>query len=255
MSTGVAGTRIVVTGGASGMGAALVRAYAQAGANVATLDRDVESGTAVAREAGGTTRFFACDVTDKTAVDDSFAAAAAFLGGLDTLVHAAGLAPGAPAESIELAVWETVFAVNARGTFLTNQAAFRLLEAKGGRILNFASGAGVTGLPNKAHYAATKGAVIAWTRTIAKEWGRFGITANMILPAIRTPMYELTRSLMSEEQLAIHDTQIAATMPIDGRLGDPARDLVPLMLFLSGDGARFLTGQMYAVDGGLLMVR
>lgn len=251
----VEGTRIIVTGAASGMGAAMVRAYAAAGAQVAALDRDEEGGEALVAEVGAQARFLPCDVSDKASVDGAFAAAASHLGGLDTLVHAAGIAPGAPAESIDADEWDLVFSINARGTFLTNQAAFRLLREEGGRILNFASGAGVSGQPGKAHYSATKGAVVAWTRTIAKEWGRYGITANMLLPAISTPMYARTRSLMSEAALAAHDARLAAEMPIDGRLGDCDRDFVPLMLFLAGDGARFITGQMFAVDGGLLMVR
>lgn len=138
---------------------------------------------------------------------------------------------------------------------LANQAAFRLLRADGGRILNFASGAGVSGLPNKAHYSATKGAVIAWSRTAAKEWGGHNVTVIMIAPAISTPMYAKTRSEMSPDALAALDARLAADMPIDGKLGDARRDLVPLMLFLCSGGARFITGQIFAVDGGLLMVR
>ena len=97
-------------------------------------------------------------------------------------------------------------------------------EIIGLRIVNFASAAGITGQPNKAHYSATKGAVLAWTRTIAKEWGQYGITANCIAPAIETPMYLKTRSLMSAEALAVLDATLAANMPIGGKLGDPDLD-------------------------------
>ena len=93
-----------------------------------------------------------------------------WLGGLDVLVHAAGIAPGAPAESIAVEDWDNVFAVNARGTFLTNQAAFRLLQESGGRIINFASAAGVMGMPGGAAYSASKAAVLGWTR----PWPRNG---------------------------------------------------------------------------------
>lgn len=188
-------------------------------------------------------------------MDAAFAQACEVLGGLDVLVHAAGIAPGAPAENIAVDDWDNVFAVNARGTFLTNQAAFRYLREGGGRIINFASSAGVAGLPNKAHYSASKGAVVAWTRTVAKEWGSRGITVNMIAPAISTPMYAKTRSLMTAEQLAALDATLRAEMPIDGKLGEIDRDLVPLLVFLAGPGARFMTGQIFSVDGGILMVR
>lgn len=249
--SGVNGTRIIVTGSASGMGAAIVDPLVEAGASIVGLDlNSVESASDVSNP-----RFLRCDVADQASVNAAFENAVRSLGGLDTLVHAAGVAPGAPAEAITVEAWDNVFAVNARGTMLTNQAAFRHFAGNGGRIINFASGAGVSGLVNKAHYSATKGAVIAWTRTAAKEWGKHGITLNMIAPAISTPMYAKTRASMSPEQLAALDARLAVDMPIDGRLGDAVRDLVPLMLFLCSDGARFMTGQIFAVDGGLLMVR
>ncbi len=113
----------------------------------------------------------------------------------------------------------------------------------------------MSGLPNKAHYSASKGAVVAWTRTVAKEWGKHGITVNMIAPAISTPMYAKTRSLMTAEQLATLDATLRAEMPMRGKLGEIDRDLVPLMVFLAGPGARFMTGQIFSVDGGILMVR
>jgi NAD(P)-dependent dehydrogenase (short-subunit alcohol dehydrogenase family) len=247
------GLRIVVTGGASGMGEALVRDFARHQAKVVSMDIADEAGQAIAAAAGAA--FVHCDVSDEASVGSAFEQSARQLGGLDVLVHAAGIAPGATADQITLAGWEKVFAVNARGTFLTNQAAFEHLKGHGGRIINFASAAGITGLPGKAHYAATKGAVIAWTRTVAKEWGQYGITVNCIAPAIDTPMYQKTRSLMSAEALAALDAKLAADMAIGGKLGDPDRDLAPVLRFLAGPGSRFITGQIFSVDGGLTMVR
>jgi NAD(P)-dependent dehydrogenase (short-subunit alcohol dehydrogenase family) len=259
MTDSLAGVRAIVTGGASGMGAGIVGAYASRGAHVISLDIQAGLGTEIAEKATaagpGRARFIEVDVSAKASVDAAFAQAHEALGGLDVLVHAAGIAPGAPAASITVEDWDKVFAINARGTFLTNQAAFRYLRDSGGRIINFASSAGVIGLRNKAHYSASKGAVVAWTRTVAKEWGEHGITVNMIAPAISTPMYAKTRSLMTTEQLAALDATLRSEMPIDGQLGEIDRDLVPLMVFLAGPGARFMTGQIFSVDGGILMVR
>ncbi len=249
----ISGLRIVITGGASGMGEAMVKDFSRNGAAVVSLDISDEPGQAIAAAAGAA--YLRCDVSDEASVAAAFEQSARHLGGIDALVHAAGIAPSAPAESIALSDWEMVFAVNARGTFLTNQAAFAYLKKHGGRIINFASAAGITGQPNKAHYSATKGAVLAWTRTIAKEWGQYGITANCIAPAIETPMYLKTRSLMSAEALAALDAMLAANMPIGGKLGDPDRDLAPVLRFLVGPGSRFITGQIFSIDGGLTMVR
>jgi NAD(P)-dependent dehydrogenase (short-subunit alcohol dehydrogenase family) len=259
MTDSLQGVRALITGGASGMGAGIVRAFAAAGAAVVSCDIQAGPGKEIAEKAtaGGPGRadFVECDVTRQDSVDAAFTRAATLLGGLDVLVHAAGIAPGAPAEAISVQEWERVLDVNAKGTFLTNQAAYRHLRAHGGRIINFASAAGVIGLRNKAHYAASKGAVLAWTRTVAQEWGGLGITVNALAPAISTPMYATTRASMTAEQLAAHDAQMKAVMPIDGRLGDVDRDLVPLLCFLAGPGSRFITGQVFAVDGGMLMVR
>ncbi|WP_258080975.1 SDR family NAD(P)-dependent oxidoreductase [Nocardia nova] len=244
---------MIITGGASGMGEGLVRAFPALGAEVVSLDLTADAGEKIAADAGAA--FVACDVSRKESVDSAIAQAAALLGGLDVLIHAAGIAPGGAAEEIETGVWEKVMAVNATGTFLTNQAVFPYLKERGGRIIDFASAAGVQGYPNKAAYAASKGAVVAWVRSIAVEWGKYGITVNAIAPAIWTPMYDKTRAAMSPEQLREHDAMMAKSVPLGGRLGDIERDFVPVLAFLAGEGSRFITGQILPVDGGTLMMR
>jgi NAD(P)-dependent dehydrogenase (short-subunit alcohol dehydrogenase family) len=247
------GKKIIVTGGARGIGAAVVSAYVEQGAHVISLD--IGNRIDVEDEQGPGWAFHRhCDIADNLSVDEAFAWAAERLGGLDVLVHAAGIAPNAMAQEIELDQWEQVFAVNARGTFLTNRAAHALMKNSGGRIINFASAAGVIGQPGKAHYAASKGAVLAWTRTVAREWGPLGITVNAIAPAMWTPMYDATRASMNPEQLQQHDAFMAAHIPLGGRLGDPRNDLAPMLVFLAGDGSRFITGQTLPVDGGMLML-
>ena len=250
----LAGRRIVVTGGASGIGAATVRAYAREGARVASLDVNDEAGRHVAADAGPEVTYFHCDVAERAQVDDVLARAVASLGGLDALVHAAGIERGAPAEEITDAEWDLVFAINVKGTLHTNQAAFRHLRARGGRIVNFGSGAAIRGQRGAAHYAASKAAVMAWTRTVAQEWARFGITVNAIVPAMWTPMYDAHRARLSEPERTMHDLAMQHVIPLGGRLGDPDRDLAPVMVFLAGDGARFITGQAIVVDGGMIML-
>ncbi len=245
--------RVIVTGSARGIGAAVAAAFVNEGAHVASLDLS-ESAPQEAIEGNGWARSHICDVSDTESVKRAFAWAAAQLGGLDVLVNAAGIAPNAAADEITLDEWEKVFAVNARGTFLTNRAAYEHMHQGGGRIINFASAAGVGGQPGKAHYAASKGAVLAWTRTVAREWGPYGITVNAIAPAIWTPMYDATRSSMSDTQLEQHDAFMASLIPLGGRLGDAAQDLAPVLVFLAGQGSRFVTGQTLMIDGGMLML-
>lgn len=253
------GKRIIVTGGTLGIGAAIVRAYAQQGAHVASLARSQELGTKQAAEltasGPGSVSFFRCDVSSRAEVKAAFAAAVDTMGGLDALVHNAGIEEACPAESITDELWDRLFSVNAYGTLITNQEAFSYLRERGGQIINFGSSAGVSGLPGSAAYSASKGAVMAWTRTVAQEWARYNITVNAIAPAIWTPMYDAYRAKMSAEQLAQHDAMMAAVVPLGGKLGDPDKDLAPMLAFLVSDGARFITGQTISIDGGVLMVR
>lgn len=244
---------IVITGGASGMGEGLVRAFPGLGADVVSLDISEHKGREIAEESKA--QFVQCDVADQGSVEKAVAQAVDALGGLDVLIHAAGIAPGGAAEEIPLETWNRVMNINATGTFLANQAAFRYLKDNGGQIVNFASAAGVLGLVNKAAYSASKGAVVAWTRSAAKEWAKYGVTVNAIAPAIWTPMYDKTRESMTAEQLTAHDAYMASAGPLGGKLGDVEKDFVPVMAFLSNEGSRFMTGQVFPVDGGTLMMR
>ena len=251
------GRRLIVTGAAGGIGASVLRGLVAAGARVAAMDvNDAAGGGEAARADAtgpGAARYFRCDVRRRAEVDAAFDAAAAWLGGLDALINIAGIERASPAESIGDADWDLMFDVNARGTLNTNQAAFPYLCAKGGRILNFGSAAGVMGLPGCAHYSAAKAAVLGWTRAVAKEWGKYGISVNAAAPGMWTPMYEAHRARMDAQALAAHDSMMAGLIPLGGKLGDPDRDMTPFVVFMMSEGARFITGQTLAVDGGLMI--
>ncbi|WP_328810504.1 SDR family NAD(P)-dependent oxidoreductase [Rhodococcus sp. NBC_00294] len=241
--------KVVVVGGASGVGAACVRSLAEAGASVVSLDRSEESGRSVAEKAGQT--FLQCDVTDRDQVFAVMDEAVGVLGALDSLVHAAGILVQGPAEDVTDRDWARVMDVNARGPMLTNQAAFpHLRKGERSSIANFASSSALTAYPNGAMYAASKGAVTAWTRTIAVEWATHGIRANVIHPSASTAMLEQHRAKMTEEELAAFDAAIRQKIPLGGVFGDPDRDIAPVITFLVSDGARFMTGQNIAINGG-----
>ena len=246
--------RIIVTGGASGIGAAAVRAYVKEGARVVSFDVNDEEGQRVAKDAGASATYLHCNIADRHHLFAGFERAVNLLGGLDVLANVAGVERRTPAEDIPDDEWDLVFNVNVRGTLYTNQAAFRHLKARGGRIINFGSGAGIRGQAGSAHYSASKGAVMAWTRTVAQEWAKYRITVNSVVPAIWTPMYDAWRARMSDQERTIHDMAMAHIVPLGGKLGDPDADMAPVMVFLASDAAHFMTGQCFAVDGGMTML-
>ena len=251
--------KVIVTGSTYGIGESIVKALVAEGATVASMARSTDLGEKQVKDfpakGPGTVRFYRCDVSDRAEVESAFAAAVKDMGGLDGLVHVAGVETKANPEDETDAGWDHHFNINAKGTFLTNQAAFPYLKEKGGRILNFGAGAGVDGISEIAAYSASKAATHTWTRAIAQAWGKYNITANIICPAVWSPMYEEHRARYTPEELQAHDDAIKRIVHIGGKLSDPDRDLTPMIIFLLGDGARFLTGQMYCIDGGALKVR
>jgi 3-oxoacyl-[acyl-carrier protein] reductase len=243
------GRRILVTGGATGIGAAAVQVLSQAGASVvATYHR-----TPPPDHAGMS--WVQCDLRDSAAVDDIVRGAAETLGGLDVLMHAAGLwQPGIPGqitgEDIDFLV-----DTNLKATIFTNQAAYAVMRKNGGgRIINFGSGEAVMGSPISALYAATKGAVSAWTRSIARAWAAERVSAIALAPAVQTPGADRLREFLGPAASDLIDEQIKSTIPLGGALGDPVNDLGPTLVFLCSEGSRFITGQLIAVDGGLVML-
>lgn len=243
----LSGKSFVVTGAARGMGRAVADAVARAGASVTGIDRIPTS-----RQSSENVHIVACDIRNRREVEAAFEEAATSMGGIDGLVNCAGVERRCAAESMTDQQWDEVLDVNLGGTFLTNQVAFPYIRRRGGgRIVNFGSDSGVIPHPLGAHYAASKGAVIAWSRSIAQEWGRYGITVNTVLPAIWTEMYEESRARLTPDQLRAHESSIASRLPIGGKLGDPDQDLAPVVVFLLSEASRFITGQLISVTGGL----
>ena len=242
------GRRILVTGGATGIGAAAVGVLTDAGADVAASFHQ----TPPPDELVAT--WLQCDVRDAEAVSAMLQQAVDELGGLDVLVNAAGLwQPGIPgyisADDISF-----LLDTNVKATILTNQAAYALMKGTGGRIINFGSSEAVMGSPISAVYAATKGAVQAWTRSAARAWASDNVTVNALAPAVQTPGADRLRDFLGPDAGALIDQQLKSMIPLGGALGDPARDLGPVLVFLAGAGSGFITGQLLAVDGGLMMV-
>ena len=255
----LAGKRIIITGGARGIGETLVRKLVAEGAHVASMDVRDDLGRTVAASANaggnGKARYFHCDVSSRSDVESAFAAAVEDLGGLDGMVNVAGIEQVVPADKITDEQWERMLAVNVTGTFLTNQVAFRHLKDKGGRILNFGSDAGLGNCPDAIHYSASKGAVMSMTRSLAAAWGRYNITVNAMVPAIKTPMFAEHLACYSEEEKTAFHAAMKHHIPIDGELGDPERDFAPVVVFMLTDGSRFMSGQLISVNGGSNGVR
>ncbi len=245
----VAGKSVIITGGGTGIGAAIARVFSERGAKVLIASRSVEHLGPVAaalRKAGGTVECFTCDVRDATQVEGMFDHAYAKLDGVDVLINNHGASFYQRAEEISPNGFATIVAINLQGTFLcAREAARRWIEHKqGGRIINMSSEAGIYGAPGMAHYAAAKAAVMNLTRTLAMEWAPHGILVNCIAPGpIDTPEAG-TRSWGTPEMRRAVERSTALN-----RLGRVEEIAWPCV-FLASEAAGFVTGQTFSVDGG-----
>lgn len=241
----------VVTGGASGMGWSIAEQLARLGHRVAIVDVDGEAAAGAAeslRRAGATALGWAADVSDRGAVDAVLGDVRDELGPIGIVVTSAAIAPFRGFLDITPEQWNRVLGVNLDGTFHCLQAAIPdMVELGWGRIVTIASSAAQIPTPNHAHYAASKGGVVTLTRAVAYEFARMGITANVIAPhMIDTPMFRKARAEVGDPT----GDGGASRIPV-GRLGT-GEDIAATCMYLCSDGAEYITGQTFGVNGGAL---
>ncbi|HZD06254.1 MAG TPA: 3-oxoacyl-[acyl-carrier-protein] reductase [Longimicrobiales bacterium] len=236
----------VVTGGSRGIGLAIARALADGGARVAILARDGDRARAAAGGLGGDGHGgFSCDVADPRQVGESVAAVVSDLGEPDILVNNAGVTRDNILVRLKDEDWNEVIDINLKGAFnMTRAVARGMMKRRGGVILNITSVVGLTGNPGQANYAASKAGLVGLTRSVARELASRNVRCNAIAPGyIATDM---TAELTEDQTRALRER-----IPL-GRLGDP-EDVAAAARFLAGPRARYITGQILVVDGGMVM--
>ena len=245
---------VVVTGGGGGIGGATCRRFAREGARVAVYDMNLEAAEKVAfgiRGEGGQAQALRCDITDRASVDQAVEAAQQRLGPIDVLVNNAGWDVFKPFTKTEPAQWDKLIAINLTGALHMHHAVLPGMAArKAGRIVNIASDAARVGSSGEAVYAACKGGLVAFSKTIAREHARHGITVNVVCPGpTDTALFaDYKEGAGNPEKLM---EAVTRSIPL-GRIGQPD-DLPGAILFFASGDAGFVTGQVLSVSGGLTM--
>lgn len=249
----LAGRTAVVTGAARGIGAAVARGMAREGASVVVHYRghaqEAHTTAAAIERDGGNALLFQADLTTRGAPEALIAAAVERFGSVDILVNNAGWFPRTPWHEISEDDWDRMLAVNLKTQFLCCKAAYPHMRARGwGRMINISSVTFWKGHEGLAHYVAAKGGVIGFTRTVAREVGRDGITVNAVTPGAILTETELELFGHLEEETREHLLRVQA-IPRRGE----AADVVGVCVFLASDESAFITGQTINVDGGWMM--
>ncbi len=250
----LSGKTALVTGGSRGLGLQMARALGEAGARLMISSRkasDLEQTVATLKADGLDVQWLAADCAQEADIHHLTQQTLSRMGSIDILVNNAGASWGAPAEDHPLEAWDKVMNLNVRGYFLLAQAVAKasMIPRHSGRILNVASIAGLAGNPSGMQtiaYNTSKGAVINFTRALAGEWGRYGITVNAICPGFFPS--KMTHGLLDK----LGADHLASQAPLK-RLGDD-EDLKGLTLLYASDAGKHITGQWLAVDGGVSAV-
>ncbi|MFH0801194.1 MAG: 3-oxoacyl-[acyl-carrier-protein] reductase [bacterium] len=238
----------LVTGAARGIGRAIALELARSGASVAVVDIDEQAAAAVSGELaslGVRANAYRCDVSDLAAVEKMVEEVLRDFGRIDILVNNAGITRDTLLLRMKEEEWDLVLRVNLKSAFNCTKAVSRhMLKQRSGRIVNISSVVGLMGNAGQANYAASKAGLIGFTKSVAKELASRGITVNAVAPGfIKT---EMTDSLSDEAK-----TRLANQIPL-GSLGMP-EDVAAVVTFLASEKARYLTGQVVHVDGGMVM--
>jgi len=245
---------VIVTGGGGGIGGATCRRFAGEGAAVAVFDLDLDAAEKVAtgiRAEGGRAQAFRCNITDRASVDAAVAETEQSLGPVDVLVNNAGWDVFRPFTKTEPVQWDKLIAINLIGALHMHHAVLPGMAARRkGRIVNIASDAARVGSSGEAVYAACKGGLVAFSKTIAREHARHGITVNVVCPGpTDTALFsEYKKGAGNPEKLMEAFTR---SIPL-GRIGQPD-DLPGAILFFASGDAAYVTGQVLSVSGGLTM--
>jgi len=245
---------IVVTGGGGGIGGATSLRFGKEGGRVAVFDLNLEAAEKVAaqiRADGGTALALLADITDRASVNAAVAATEAQLGPIDVLVNNAGWDVFKPFTKTEPAQWDKLIAINLVGALHMHHAVLPgMVERKAGRIVNIGSDAARVGSSGEAVYSACKGGLVAFSKTIAREHARHGITVNVVCPGPTDTalLAGVAEGAPNPEKLMEAFTR---AIPL-GRLGQ-ADDLASAIAFFASDDASFITGQVVSVSGGLTM--
>lgn len=245
MRIDLSGRTALVTGSTRGIGYAIAQTLAGAGARVAVVGRDRARADEVASSVGGDAAGFACDVGDPASVTALVEEVEKAFGAVDILVNNAGLTRDNLMMRIKDDDWDAVLDANLRGAFVAIRAASRgMMKRRWGRIINIASVVGLVGNKGQANYAASKAGLIGLTKSVAKELASRNILANAVAPGfIETDM---TAAMTAEAR-----TALSGQIPLE-RLGTP-QDIAGTVAFLASGHASYITGQVFVVDGGMVM--